>query len=122
MTDGRPPLDGLEFRFVTDPTIRVLEVQKGTLDFLQNDLIPEFLPWLREEQNLKVEMKPGVPNSGEAVAGSVSKTSRAAPATWPLSSASLSACSSIRPPRAQLIIRTPGLVLASASRERIFRV
>ena len=39
-----------------------------------------------------------------------------APATWPLSSASLSAASSISPPRAQLTIRTPGLVLANASR------
>src|SRR5918993_540791 len=55
-----------------------------------------------------VEMKFGVPNSGEAVAGSISNTSSAAPATWPLSSASLSACSSISPPRAQLMIRTPG--------------
>jgi peptide/nickel transport system substrate-binding protein len=57
---GRAPLDGIELRFVQDPTIRVLEVKKGTRDFLQNDLNPELLPWLREEEGLKVEMKPGV--------------------------------------------------------------
>jgi hypothetical protein len=33
----------------------------------------------------------GVPNSGLALAGSSAKTSSAAPATWPLSNASLSA-------------------------------
>ena len=35
----------------------------------------------------------------------------AAPATWPASSASARAGSSIRPPRAQLMIRTPGFIL-----------
>ena len=34
-------------------------------------------------------------------------TSSAAPATWPLVMASANAASSIRPPRAQLMIRTP---------------
>src|SRR3546814_2781299 len=48
-----------------------------------------------------VEMKPGVPNSGEALAGSSVNTSSAAPATCPESSASFSAASSISPPRAQ---------------------
>jgi len=67
-------------------------------------------------------MNPGVPNNGEAVAGSVSNTSSAAPATWPLSSPSFSAASSISPPRAQLTIRTPFFVLARFSRLRMFRV
>ncbi len=42
--------------------------------------------------------------------GSGSKTSIAAPATLPAFSASSSAASSIRPPRAQLMIRTPGFI------------
>ena len=67
-------------------------------------------------------MKLGVPNSGDSLAGSVSNTSSAAPATWPLSSASFSAASSISPPRAQLTIRTPFLVLARFSRLRMLRV
>ena len=69
-----------------------------------------------------VQMKFGVPNSGLSLAGSVWNTSSAAPATWPLSSAAFSAASSIRPPRAQLMIRTPFLVLARFSAERILRV
>ena len=62
------------------------------------------------------------PNRGESVAGSVSKTSSAAPATWPDLMASANAASSNRPPRAQLMMRTPCRVFASASRERMLRV
>ena len=47
--------------------------------------------------------------------GSVWKTSRAAPATFPESSASLSASSTSSSPRAQLITRTPSRILAKAS-------
>ena len=45
----------------------------------------------------------GRPNSGSSVAGSSTNTSNAAPATCPELSASTSAASSTRPPRAQLI-------------------
>ena len=69
-----------------------------------------------------VETKPGVPNSGDEVAGSVWNTSSAAPAMWPESSPALSAASSISPPRAQLTIRTPFLVLARFSADRMLRV
>ncbi len=67
-------------------------------------------------------MKLGVPNNGESLAGSVSNTSSAAPPMWPDSSPSLSAASSIRPPRAQFTIRTPCFVLARFSRLRMLRV
>ena len=67
-------------------------------------------------------MKPGVPNKGDAVAGSVSNTSNAAPPTWPLSSASFNAASSISPPRAQLTIRTPFFAFAMFSRLKMLRV
>src|SRR5580693_3460338 len=61
-------------------------------------------------------------NSGEEMAGSVSNTSRAAPATWPDLIASARAASSSRPPRAQLMMRTPSRVCTRASRERMLRV
>ena len=61
-------------------------------------------------------------NSGLSVAGSSRNTSRAAPATFLAISASASAASSIRPPRAQLMIRTPGFILARASAEMMFLV
>src|SRR5262249_48110561 len=51
---------------------------------------------------------------GIGVAGSSTKTSKAAPATWPESSAARSAASSTRPPRAQLTMRTPLRVFAIA--------
>lgn len=47
--------------------------------------------------------------------GSLENTSRPAARTWPLRTASASAASSTRPPRAALTMMTPGLVFASAS-------
>ena len=47
--------------------------------------------------------------------GSLGKTSSAAPATLPESSASLSAASSTSSPRAQLITRTPSFICENAS-------
>ena len=67
-------------------------------------------------------MKFGVPNNGDSFAGSVTNTSSAAPAICPESSPSFSAASSISPPRAQLTIRTPFLVLARFSADRMLRV
>ena len=55
------------------------------------------------------------PNNGDSVVGSAEKTSRAAPATWPLLTASASACSSTIPPRAAFTMRKFGLALASRS-------
>jgi peptide/nickel transport system substrate-binding protein len=57
---GRPELDGIEFRHVPEPTMRVLELQTGGLDFLQNDLPPEFVPALRRDPNLRVLAEPGI--------------------------------------------------------------
>jgi peptide/nickel transport system substrate-binding protein len=57
---GRPPLDGIVFRTISEPSMRVLELEKGTIDFLQNDLIPEFIPALRQDPNLKVMSAPGI--------------------------------------------------------------
>ena len=64
----------------------------------------------------------GRPKSGFSVAGSTSNTSSAAPATWPDFSASYSAASSTSPPRAQLMMRTPFLHLASAAASTMLRV
>jgi peptide/nickel transport system substrate-binding protein len=45
---GAPSLSGLVFKVVPDAMVRVLEFKKGTIDFMQNDLEPDMLPWLRE--------------------------------------------------------------------------
>jgi len=44
--DGKPELAGLVFRNVPDAMVRVLEFKKGAIDFMQNDLEPDMLPWL----------------------------------------------------------------------------
>ena len=55
-------------------------------------------------------------------AGSTANTSSPAPPTCPLAMASAKSSSTISPPRAQLMIRTPGLHLAKASLFRQLRV
>ena len=64
----------------------------------------------------------GNENSGLSVAGSVAKTSSAAPAIVPADSASYSAASSTSPPRAQLIRRRLFFVSFSESALMMLRV
>ena len=62
----------------------------------------------------------GALRKGESLGnGSISNTSSAAPATWPACNASASAASSINPPRAQLMMRTPRLVFPKRTASRI---
>jgi peptide/nickel transport system substrate-binding protein len=44
--EGRPGINGLVFRVIPDAMVRVLEFKKRTVDFLQNDIEPDMLPWL----------------------------------------------------------------------------
>jgi peptide/nickel transport system substrate-binding protein len=52
--DGKPQLAGLIFRTVPDAMVRVLEFKKGTIDFMQNDLEPDMLPWLARNTNADI--------------------------------------------------------------------
>src|SRR3546814_20123753 len=54
-----------------------------------------------------VEMKPGVPNRGDAFAGTCTNTYSAAPVPWPEHTATLSAPPQIKTLPAQLMQRTP---------------
>jgi peptide/nickel transport system substrate-binding protein len=40
-------LPGVVFKIVPDALVRVLEFEKGNIDFMQNDLEPDMLPWLK---------------------------------------------------------------------------
>ncbi len=53
--------DGARFEFlhVADPTVRVLKLLRGELDMLQNDLPPELVGWLGEQQGIQIERAPG---------------------------------------------------------------
>ena len=60
-----------------------------------------------------VTMTFGCSSSGLPTGGSFSKTSSAAPATLPDLNASSNAASSMMPPRAQLMIRTPFFIFSN---------
>ena len=53
--EGPPSVSGLVFRVIPDAIVRALEVKKGTVDFLQNDIEPDMLPWL--ERNTKATIQ-----------------------------------------------------------------
>ncbi len=56
---GRPALDRIEFRVIPDDSIRVMELEKGTIDFIQNDVPPDSINRLRSDPDLKVMSAPG---------------------------------------------------------------
>ncbi len=57
--NGRPILDWLEFRVVPDDSIRVMELEKGTLDFVQNDIPAGSFKRLAKRPNLEILSEPG---------------------------------------------------------------
>jgi peptide/nickel transport system substrate-binding protein len=57
--EGKPALPGLSFKIIPDAMVRVLEFKKGTIQFLQNDIEPDMLPWIRRKTDSVVEMKQG---------------------------------------------------------------
>jgi peptide/nickel transport system substrate-binding protein len=56
---GKPPLHGLVFKIVPDAMVRALEFKKGDIDFMQNDLEPDMLPWLKENTGAEIGIHQG---------------------------------------------------------------
>jgi peptide/nickel transport system substrate-binding protein len=56
---GRPVNNGIVFKVVPDDTMRGLELRKGTVDLIVNDLAPDIAWQLRSEGRLKVVEAPG---------------------------------------------------------------
>ncbi len=56
---GAPKAAGLVFKIVPDAMVRVLEFKKGSIDFLQNDIEPDMIPWLRKNTGAAVETRQG---------------------------------------------------------------
>jgi peptide/nickel transport system substrate-binding protein len=52
--EGEPRLAGLIFKIVPDAMVRVLEFKKGSIDFMQNDIEPDMLPWLKTNSNAEI--------------------------------------------------------------------
>ncbi|MBW2307735.1 MAG: ABC transporter substrate-binding protein [Deltaproteobacteria bacterium] len=57
--DGRPHMDEVIFRIIPDDTVRYLELKKGSLDFVQNNLPPDVVAGIEREESLKVLKSPG---------------------------------------------------------------
>jgi peptide/nickel transport system substrate-binding protein len=51
---NEPALDGVVFKIVPDAMVRALEFKQGAIDFMQNDLEPDMLPWLRSQTHAEV--------------------------------------------------------------------
>jgi peptide/nickel transport system substrate-binding protein len=57
--EGPPGVAGLVIKVVPDAMVRVLEFKKGTIDFLQNDIEPDMLPWIKRNTDAVIEANQG---------------------------------------------------------------
>jgi peptide/nickel transport system substrate-binding protein len=57
--EGAPGTAGIVFKIVPDAMVRVLEFKNRSIDFLQNDIEPDMLPWLRKNTQASVETRQG---------------------------------------------------------------
>jgi peptide/nickel transport system substrate-binding protein len=57
--EGPPGVSGLVFKTMPDAIVRDLEFKKGTVDFIQNDIEPDMLPWLKKHTDASVMTHPG---------------------------------------------------------------
>jgi peptide/nickel transport system substrate-binding protein len=56
---GKPLVPGVIFKVVPDAMVRVLEFKKGSIGFMQNDLEPDILPWLKNNTDATIEAHQG---------------------------------------------------------------
>src|SRR5690606_27203035 len=56
---GAPVSSGVVLKVVPDDTMRGLELRKGTVDLVVNDLAPDIIWQLQQEGRLRVETAPG---------------------------------------------------------------
>lgn len=57
---GAPKNHGLVLKIVPDDVMRGLELQKGTMDIVVNDLVPDIVYQMRDDNQLQVVQGPGV--------------------------------------------------------------
>ena len=56
---GKPPLAGVVFKIVPDAMVRALEFKKHSIDFMQNDIEPDMLPWLKKNTGADIGVHQG---------------------------------------------------------------
>lgn len=49
-----PNVERIKFRIIPENNVRVLEIKKGSLDFIQNDITPDLLPLLEKDPTLTI--------------------------------------------------------------------
>lgn len=52
--EGAPKLDRIVMKIIPDDTVRFLELQQGSIDFVQNAIPPDMVPLAKQDDNLKV--------------------------------------------------------------------
>jgi peptide/nickel transport system substrate-binding protein len=57
--DGKPELAGVVFKTIPDAMVRALEFKKGVIDFMQNDIEPDMLPWLKNNTGADIGVHQG---------------------------------------------------------------
>jgi len=57
--ESQPSLAGVVFKIVPDAMVRALEFKQGAVDFMQNDLEPDMLPWLKNLADTEVSAHQG---------------------------------------------------------------
>jgi len=57
--EGKPALAGVIFKTIPDAMVRALEFKKGSIDFMQNDIEPDMLPWLKKNTGADIGVHPG---------------------------------------------------------------
>lgn len=57
--EKKPQLAGLIFKAIPDAMVRVLEFKKGSIDFLQNDIEPDVIPWIDKNTDAVVKAHQG---------------------------------------------------------------
>lgn len=56
---GQPPVSGIVFKILPDAIVRVLELKKGSIDLLQNDIEPDVIPWIQRNTGAVVQTLQG---------------------------------------------------------------
>ena len=57
--ESKPALAGVVFKIVPDAMVRALEFKKHSIDFMQNDIEPDMLPWLRQNTSADIGVHQG---------------------------------------------------------------
>ncbi|MFQ5456656.1 MAG: ABC transporter substrate-binding protein, partial [Nitrospirota bacterium] len=58
--DKPPKIEKIIFKIIPEDTVRILELQKGGIDFIQNAIPPDMLPILEKDPRLKIIKKQGI--------------------------------------------------------------